>query len=672
MAVDFRVKSYFTPTGFTPGFPNPAIADWYEPFQLAYLNLTNESVDTYPQTYQYVPGKDYTDHSIVQAPLPYIEITKTMTQGDYAQVVVETVSDRDFFEIKDNEGILENPIRYGHMMPRIGFPYRAWNIDLKAKGDGDWHTPPLFTGMLTRVQPQILSDKKISGQQDGIFRYTLEFQSWDAWQLRNDNGAAIWHHRANATADKYHLNFKNDMAISFDDAITRIVAWMNQGKPTSDFPISYSYTPKAASPYNLLLNAIAPASDAEASTIVDTRINSTWDILTALLNYMGAVEGLGLKYVPTCSNAGVIDVIYGGFDKTHAVDEDFRSTQGMQKNTSTDMTIRFNMISVPFSVANDAEYWIKFTLYKSDGAGGWDTVLTIPSSGYEYVPYDATNTHSRKYYNFPTQEITPENTYKWDTELVTAGSFTVALVGASAFSPPTYNLHPSNSEVDYTKLRTFVVTRGRCDEIGYANCPDGNGGYCLDSDGPFGCYPDPMAASALTGTVTFTNGLTAVTGAGTAFTTELVAGQSIKLNADNVWHVVSSITNDGALTLTAAYSSAGGAGASSKGEVRNAKYGIIGKDALKYANVSNLTAWNTKCRLNSKRMYECSLNTDSSIREPISFKLVFNDGHTTNLIGSYLEFYEPTVDDMVVGRCTQQTHTLQKGRVQTIMEGFRI
>ena len=68
---------------------------------------------------------------------------------------------------------------------------------------------------------------------------------------------------------------------------------------------------------------------------------------------------------------------------------------------------------------------------------------------------------------------------------------------------------------------------------------------------------------SLTGTLTFTNGLTAVTGAGTAFSTELEAGDEIWLDADETWATIDSVETDTALTLTAAYGGTGGSGAGS-------------------------------------------------------------------------------------------------------------
>lgn len=70
--------------------------------------------------------------------------------------------------------------------------------------------------------------------------------------------------------------------------------------------------------------------------------------------------------------------------------------------------------------------------------------------------------------------------------------------------------------------------------------------------------------SALTGTVTFTNASTAVTGSGTSFDTELEAGDIIRLDADDLFVEVASVESATALTLVSNYPSTGGAGAASK------------------------------------------------------------------------------------------------------------
>lgn len=681
MAVDYNIKSYFTPV-FTGGFGNSQ--GWKQPYELASLNLGDyvaPNQDTRPETYQYIYDQDF--DSGLRMPIDSIEITKTLDQGSWAHVEYTTVSDRDVFEIADNEDS-------SHMMPRMKFPYRAWEIDLKAKVDSSWHTPALFRGMLTEVSVQTLSDVAIAGQQDGVWKVRLDFESFDSFCLHHDINAALYNHRANSTTDFHHWGFFEFENITYNAMITEVINWMNAGRPSTDFPITYSYSEVGAAPYNTnIFNPVSvqltgtititngstavtgvgtsfttelepgmmirPQSNSgttytnwgiissitnntalvltsnyagitrageniyfnsNENAVVECKDRATWDILRDILSHMGANEHLGKKYIPQLSTSGVVTIIEGGYDKTHAVDEDFRSTQGMQKNTSTDMTIRFNLIKVPFSVVNDAEYWIKFTLYKSDGAGGWTTVTTIPNTGYEYVPYDANNTHGSRYYKFATQEITPEDTYKWDTNLVTAGAFTIAGTGGLAYTPASYDFLASPMKIDYSKLRTFVVTQGRCTQYGvYSNgattdarpngCWDGGAvadgayGKCPDRQG---CYPDPHPTPA---------------------------------------------------------------------EVKNSKYGIIGL-ATNYAGLSSVNAWDTNCRWNSKRIYDCHQNRDSSIREPLEVSITFKDGWTTDLVGSYLEVYSPELNDMVMVRCIEQKHYLEGKRVSTNMRAFRV
>jgi hypothetical protein len=697
MSVDLDIKSYFTPN-LTPGF---GTIGWWRPWGLAYLNL-GFAGDTVPGVHQYVHDQRWEDG--LRAPIESIQITKTLDQGSWAHLEMVTHSDRDIFEVVDNEGT-------GHMLPRMMFPYRSWEIDLKAKADNSWHTPALFRGMLTEVAIQTLSDVAITNQQDGVWRIGLDFQSFDSFNLHKDKGAPLWYHRANATTDDYHWSFTPQDSITFAAMITQIVAWMNIGRPTIDFPITYSFAsgsaPYNGSPYTdsifdpipmpiiytddtgnhadsltftngsatiegsansefttrlqvgmiiapdsnivgadrlvssnwgkissitddntLVLTAVyggttrnAAASSRNGNTIpiITVKDTGTWDILRQVLQHMGVREGLGYTYIPQVSTSGAITVVRGGYDKNHVVDEDFINTQGMQKNTSTDMTIRFNLISVPFFIAgvpanNNNEYWIKFTLYKSDGAGGWTTVKTIPESGYEYVPgpdptiwRNAVPAHGRKYYKFPTQEITPENTYKWDADLVTGGTFTIGTTGGSAYSPANYNFLNSPTRLKYGDLKTFITTMGKCSQVGIYNattaiagCKDGGlNGKCPDRQG---CYPDPLATPA---------------------------------------------------------------------EVVNARYGILGSPG-DYAYTSNENAWDTLCRQHSQTLYECFQNTDASIREPIEIAIQFNDGWTTDLVGSYLEVYSPEIDQMVMVRCIEQSHALKGKRVSTVMKGFRV
>lgn len=64
--------------------------------------------------------------------------------------------------------------------------------------------------------------------------------------------------------------------------------------------------------------------------------------------------------------------------------------------------------------------------------------------------------------------------------------------------------------------------------------------------------PDAGGSSTLTGTVTFTSGSAAITGSGTAFSTELAVGYHIKKSGGTRWYLIYSIESDTALTLAEA------------------------------------------------------------------------------------------------------------------------
>lgn len=77
---------------------------------------------------------------------------------------------------------------------------------------------------------------------------------------------------------------------------------------------------------------------------------------------------------------------------------------------------------------------------------------------------------------------------------------------------------------------------------------------------------DILVTGALTGTVTFTNASTAVSGSGTSFLTEVNVGSLIKLDADGTYVAVESVTDDTNLVLIDTYPDTGGAGASTRGD----------------------------------------------------------------------------------------------------------
>ena len=79
-----------------------------------------------------------------------------------------------------------------------------------------------------------------------------------------------------------------------------------------------------------------------------------------------------------------------------------------------------------------------------------------------------------------------------------------------------------------------------------------------------GGFKDTRDDVALSGTLTFTNGDTAVTGDSTAFTTEVGKGDFIQLDADATMVEVASVTDDTHLTLVDDYSGSGGSGSGTR------------------------------------------------------------------------------------------------------------
>jgi hypothetical protein len=698
---DFDIKAYFTPS-FSGGFGGTQ--GWKRPYELAHLNLgdySGDDADTRPGTHQYIFDQDFS--SGLRAPIEQIEITKNLYQGDIARIYIMSRSDRDFFDIVDNQGMPGNPSVHGHMMPRIKFPYRAWEINLKGKNDSGFPATPLFRGMRTQILSNSVGDKKITDVQDKIYRWAVEFQSPDRWNLKNDQGAAVWNHRKYRTPDNYHESFDTNHHITFGQAIVRVIQWMNTGSPTTDFPFTYTFPslsspPYNAAPYTAYLDAVTLP---QPYTIIYTEQNATWDILTSLLNHMGAYEGAGIKYVPVMDIYGNITIIPGGFDKTQSAYEDFRTVISMQKfyyasqgdpNTPSNnlgngvlCSEAINQASVQFAINETVEYWIRFKLWQWNGSNLWTNVVNVPATGYEHVPYDATNIKGRKDFVFPAQ---PGNFYyTWTADVVCSnGSFVPASEGSGVYGVAAYHLMASNSDVDTTQLRTFVMTRGMCRAVDIYNnpttCPDFAAGQCPQR---WGIYPDPITSTtvALTGTLTFTPASATVTGSGTAFLSELSTGSLIRHKSGDYYQEVASVESNVSLTLVAAFydpcwtlapltGASVKSGSTASNEVVQPRYGIISGQPLNFNNVSNTGVWNTKCRLVSKKMYNCALNTDSSIREPINVHLEFVDGWTANLLGKYCEYYDVTQDENLIFRVIQQKHTLNGRRLKTELDGFRV
>ena len=72
-------------------------------------------------------------------------------------------------------------------------------------------------------------------------------------------------------------------------------------------------------------------------------------------------------------------------------------------------------------------------------------------------------------------------------------------------------------------------------------------------------FKPSVSAATLTGTVTFTDESVAVTGSGTAFSTECVVGNVIKMSTEETqWYKIRSVTSDTALVLARAYDGTGG------------------------------------------------------------------------------------------------------------------
>lgn len=74
-------------------------------------------------------------------------------------------------------------------------------------------------------------------------------------------------------------------------------------------------------------------------------------------------------------------------------------------------------------------------------------------------------------------------------------------------------------------------------------------------------------ATALTGTLTFTNGSATISASGGAFTTELAADDWIRLDSSRIVGQILTVDNDNQVTLKAVYAGASGSGAGSKVQV---------------------------------------------------------------------------------------------------------
>lgn len=93
MVLDINWECYFTPkiipgSGYAQG--------WKKPWGLASLNLGSGN-DTVPATYQYVYPHTWADRS--KDLIVYAEVVKTLRFGSTAQLILDTLSDRDFLRL---------------------------------------------------------------------------------------------------------------------------------------------------------------------------------------------------------------------------------------------------------------------------------------------------------------------------------------------------------------------------------------------------------------------------------------------------------------------------------------------------------------------------------------------------------------------------------------------
>jgi hypothetical protein len=101
-------------------------------------------------------------------------------------------------------------------------------------------------------------------------------------------------------------------------------------------------------------------------------------------------------------------------------------------------------------------------------------------------------------------------------------------------------------------------------------------------------------ATALSNTITMTNGSTTVTGSG--FSSEVAAGDKIRLDREGTWYTVSSVTNDTTLVLTSAFSGTTSTGAGSLldsawGNHGNWAHGIPGDISSNPPTSATLDLW---------------------------------------------------------------------------------
>jgi hypothetical protein len=147
-------------------------------------------------------------------------------------------------------------------------------------------------------------------------------------------------------------------------------------------------------------------------------------------------------------------------------------------------------------------------------------------------------------------------------------------------------------------------------------------------------YATIIAPSSLTGTISVSTSSTTVTGSGTLFTTELVAGQTIKNQDGTAIGVISSITNNTTLVLVS----------NSSSTATNVRYVVSATTTSLTGTITSLTASTTITGVGTKFTTELqagviirttggtSIGTISSIASDTSLTLVANASSTNTSI----------------------------------------